>query len=235
MIIKEIDKNHKSSLITNNWKSYDDIINFLEKRGYKLIGSGFYSLVFAKPNSKYVIKLSKIYDGCYLKFVDYVLKQKRNPYLPKILFLRTYNDRNKRKLFVTAIEKLKRFYAIEKMNLWTVRDLPKLAWLSLITRHVQPYFREEFWDIYRQIDNSSYIANRSEIIDQYAKKFKSSLMARTYEQIKKELVNSKTGCGFDIHDNNIMYRPGKNELVFTDPINGFDVNVSGIKTGIIKK
>lgn len=83
--------------ILQNSVNLQEFIENLKANGYKeyLIGEGYFSGVFARPQDNYVIKLFRE-DAGYSKFLDYVLKNKNNPHVPKlrgkpVKFLKHYN------------------------------------------------------------------------------------------------------------------------------------------------
>lgn len=245
MNINEISKQEKQKIDKIKTVSYYQVSDKLEKLGFREIDSGAYSSVYAKKNSKYVIKLSRNEDLCYLTFVEWVLKQKNNPYLPKIFMLKTYRDQNGKKMVITAIEKLRRFKIdsfsddIVSINLWKKRHLPMLAFLSLNMKENTRYlFRNEFIKTYDSHFKITYDFDYTPIIKEYSKRFEPSLMAKTINKIKTQLMGA---CEYDLHQGNIMYRPGKNELVIIDPlanwsIGNVDYPISKPKflTGLIK-
>lgn len=90
--------------ILQNSISVQEFIENLKANGYKqyLLGEGYFSGVFARPQDNYVIKLFGD-DAGYSKFLQYVLENKNNPHVPKlrgkpVKFLKHYN--------IVRIEKL---------------------------------------------------------------------------------------------------------------------------------
>src|SRR5690606_10794789 len=59
------------------------LIGVLEDKGYQYKFRGRFGFVFTKPGLDYIIKISKD-DPCYSMYVRYVLKNQRNPHLPKL-------------------------------------------------------------------------------------------------------------------------------------------------------
>tara|TARA_R110000823_G_scaffold101636_17_gene218373 strand:+ start:4863 stop:5642 length:780 start_codon:yes stop_codon:yes gene_type:complete len=145
MKVNELSKSDEKTLKGRKWGGYDPIENFLNKRGYQFIDGGVYANVYSKPNSKYVIKVSKQEDECYLAFANWASKQTNNPWLPKVKFLHTFNVKPEPPTgewsefpghapgtvftyFITAIEKLVPLNNNMSKN-WDKRHLPFLAWV----------------------------------------------------------------------------------------------------------
>src|SRR5882757_9527631 len=58
------------------------VVRYLQKYGFKKIGSGGYATIFENPKFNYVLKIFKG-DSCYKDYVSYCLKNSNNQYLPK--------------------------------------------------------------------------------------------------------------------------------------------------------
>jgi hypothetical protein len=78
-------KNEPLYIILQNSTNISEFIENLEANNYKeyMIGSGFFSGVFARPQDNYVIKIFQNDKG-YNKFLKYILQNQNNPHIPKI-------------------------------------------------------------------------------------------------------------------------------------------------------
>ena len=221
MRINEISKSDIKQFGSRGWRSPSAIRHFLAKEGYKELGSGAFGEAWAKPRSKFVIKISRREDECYLRFAHWAMKQKNNPYIPKIKFLKTYRGRAEEidgsddaKLFITAIERLNELREDYKLKdfTWTHRQLPMLAWMSHTLQKGE--FDNQFIETYKNTFPNVEPAQMVRDMRKYNEKFKSSKMARTYNEIRMMFA---TTCGMDLHLGNMMMRPGTKQIVFTDP------------------
>lgn len=55
----------------------------MKKYGFSLLGSGKYASVYGNPKYDYVLKVF-MKDSAYLKWIEFVQKNKGNPYVPKV-------------------------------------------------------------------------------------------------------------------------------------------------------
>lgn len=71
--------------ILQNSNNLNEFLANLKNSEYQeyLVGSGFYSGVFARPEDNYVIKIFKK-DVGYQKYIEYMTKNKHNPHVPKL-------------------------------------------------------------------------------------------------------------------------------------------------------
>ena len=76
-----------------------------EKLGWKVLGSGVFSMVLVNPSKKYVLKVNIQPDPGYQKYVDLILKHP-NKYFPQISDMKLLNIQDS-KYYVYLIEKLK--------------------------------------------------------------------------------------------------------------------------------
>lgn len=60
-----------------------DAERILADHGYVRVGTGGFSVVWGKPNSKTVLKLVKVEDHAYMDFVKLALKHQDNPHFPR--------------------------------------------------------------------------------------------------------------------------------------------------------
>lgn len=169
--------------------SADDYIEKLRSEGYKIIGTGCYASVLAKPRGSTVIKVSmcssdQSSDG-WLNFVSLVLGNPDEKCFPKIYSHAVYKHKRHEYYSVTKIEML--------TSLWKFPD-NEIKKIMGLKRH--------------KIDNCFSIFKK----DKVPKKVWSALklLKKTY---KKSCVS------LDIHDGNMMVRVvgNKKTLVFTDP------------------
>ena len=124
------------ALINTKWTSIEQLRKWLRKHGFKQLNSGVYAEVYAKPNHKRVVKISKHQDVCWIKFATWALKQSSNKYLPNIPWIHFYQDENSgKKFFVTIIERLNR---CSPQQIKKIED-PVIA--AAIWNHVDMYSR----------------------------------------------------------------------------------------------
>lgn len=112
-------------------KTREDLIDMLEKKGIKCIGSGKYGTVFAHDSWNYVLKITED-DPHYLAFVDWAIKHP-SIHFPKFakkpLQMHTFHtrrSRDSRRMWVIKIEKL---YPIQdkKLASFIVQNLETIA------------------------------------------------------------------------------------------------------------
>lgn len=210
----DFDKKIKKKL-DKKWKYPEDIRELLEKKGYKLLGDGAYSEVWGREQDSFVIKLSRNEDICYLKFAKWAMKQKNNPYVPKIYFLKTYKgwddyDEKKVELFVSAIEKLEDFtYELTKVK-WTKKHIPFLIWACVKTNEMRSYKKELV-----KICSEYKIKLTKVFIKKCYDNFNRTKAGKTFNHIQS-FVGKK--CLLDLHSGNIMIRRDPIHIVFTDPL-----------------
>lgn len=197
-----------------NWKGPREIASWLRERKFTRIGSGAYSIAYARPDSDKVVKFSKTNDFCYLKFAKFV-KGKRSKHLPRIYDLVEYTSKDGEKLFVTVLEKLKpiKFKDIK----WNGHNRGILAWLveESVIYNVNSVSTQRKISKYLQVTyESGYQFDRD--IKRLAKKFERSnqSFANIYKQLKQKVGRK---CYIDIHDGNVYYRESTNSFVFLDP------------------
>lgn len=61
----------------------DTLPDLMAQHGFKLLGAGKYASVFGNPKYPYVIKVF-MKDSAYLKWIQFALKNRNNPYVPKV-------------------------------------------------------------------------------------------------------------------------------------------------------
>ena len=99
------------TLKNTHWKSPDQTIRWLRKNGFKEIGTGLFSVVFAKPGHNRVVKISTTQDHCWVVFAQYAQSKTNNKHLPHIPWIRRYRadplDMSlSEEFFITIIERL---------------------------------------------------------------------------------------------------------------------------------
>jgi len=190
-------------------RNINTIPNILMRNGYKQIGSGVFSSVYKKPNKNFVIKYNRKVDSCYFRFLKYAMKQKNNPYLPKTKVL-TYDESEK--YFVVALELLHPF-PHNNITKFKKSSSHIIYGLNYFSNTINDMTVTKFFKYHYGIDNISSIYN-SVFFANLIEKFKESLFGKTYFEINKLMDN----CKDDLHQNNIMIRPGTNKIVIVDPL-----------------
>lgn len=168
-----------------------------EQQGWKLLGQGLYSVVLAKPESNFVIKISIINDTGFNRFVLMTHKYK-NPHFPNITNVRRINIKG-RIFFIYLIEKLHPI----KMNIFYHK---LLEFISLVVNghSVEQLINKFNEGMFPQGDK----------IAEYLEKHPS--MMEAINLIHKSPVNMKSSYDFDLHTNNFMQRED-GTIVITDP------------------
>jgi len=214
-ILTEVPKPHERSEIRQTeWRGPREIAAWLKKRNFKKIGSGAFSVAYARARSDKVVKFSKYEDYCWLKFAKFV-KGTRSRHLPQIFDLVEYESASGEKLFVTVLEKLTpvKFENID----WTGYNKGILSWFvdelviyDVNTIRVQKQISKILG--YEFTDTDTFFKN----IRKSAKRFERSnrSFANVYRQLKQK-VGKK--CFIDIHHGNVFYRESTNSFVFLDP------------------
>jgi len=85
---KEVDQFKKQvsdikSVDTRNQSWHSSLSSLMSKHGFTRVGSGKYASVFKNTQYKYVVKVF-MKDAAYFKWLEFVLKNRNNPYVPKI-------------------------------------------------------------------------------------------------------------------------------------------------------
>ena len=78
---KSVKKFDKVDVRDQSWSS--TLPQAMKKFGFSLLGSGKYASVFGHPKYDYVLKVF-MKDSAYLKWIEFVQKNKGNPYVPKV-------------------------------------------------------------------------------------------------------------------------------------------------------
>lgn len=117
------EKRFYNKLFLKNWDTPQLLISFLESKGFKEIGRGWYSVVYSLPNSSYVIKInSGDFDYGYAYFIDMCIKNKDNIHLIDIQKYKEYSLVNNPFYFV-LLPKLIKIYDSMDSNVSTLDKL----------------------------------------------------------------------------------------------------------------
>lgn len=169
----------------------------LQDRGFKIIGSGWYGAVLAKPGSDRVLKIGPACDG-WLRFAVWAA-QNPGPCVPKIYSIRTYKT-----FYVAVVERLDatlddvRWHHKEKYD--RIRDVAtEFAKRKDMGTSCGPVT----WARRIMKNPDKYPSQCAELADTILK--------------MKDIVKG-TDFGWDLHDNNVMLRGY--QLVITDPFFG---------------
>jgi len=188
------------TLARNEWSSYYSIIEYLRQHHYKAFRTGSYSEVFTKHTEKFVVKVTHRPDPAWLHFVDIARQHQGNRHLPKVSrvidFKDTLND-NSNNSFIAFVEKLEPLSVDND-------DINYLA--SYMVSILQGNTCSYYWR-YWITGNSKQ--------EQMAKEFADSHpdFVKTIQMI----IQNKGEFRLDLHDGNIMLRPGTNTFVIIDP------------------
>jgi hypothetical protein len=190
----------------------------LVNRGFKMIGSGFYASVLAKPDSDRVIKLGPSTDA-WLSFAVWAAENP-SPHLPRVYSIRCYDT-----FYVAVIERLE----------CTVHDFccDRKFSQDYINNHemVTEFQRRKRCTSFR---NPYYWAK--DVLERDTERYQhpaSHVMAETVIKLREGVCDlngdeeyDEDDCGetfsWDLHDNNVMLRREDDQwtLVITDPICG---------------
>ena len=172
-------------------------------------------------------------DG-YWVFIDELVKQKlwKNPYFPRVHDVKIITDAEGQKMYRAKIEKL---IPLEKLELENILKLFKKTFgVSFAEKAREAYQRakSEGKNVSKPNLRKSKVLNEiGEMMENYLNQ--GNLVSFEYGfQIKEQNVDQqlidallkiheiskKHNFGLDIHDENIMLRPGDFHMVITDPI-----------------
>lgn len=209
-------------LLSNQWKSPQEIQSWLQENGYKKIGSGAYSQAWEKPGANEIVKISLAEDRCWKVFINWSNKLKNNPHVPKkIGAMKEYKgtrDGKPQKFIIAVIEKL------AKLTPDYVRKAQGANFLGLAELYYGSYIRKPTHaTIYNKAITDA-IDDRFEDMglmdDPQVEKW---LDANHLNPFSKALgtiyeMAERTGCTYDFHDENLMVRPSTGDLVILDPL-----------------
>jgi hypothetical protein len=202
----------------------------LKKKGLKRLGEGAYAVVYGRPGSDRVVKVSQIQDRCWLMYANWAMGQQHNPHVPDIHHLETYTLTTPGSPDWTGGEKINVFFAVmerllpfdeKHIDFDNETNIELLAYLAhhegfrnytQLQRGVghkkNPFKRPyNYWD-----PDPKYINK----VRKFAKRGATHGVIKLFKQVVKKW---KT-CSGDFHDGNIMIRPSTGEFVITDPLAG---------------
>lgn len=171
------------------------IIPFLNRKGYKQIGEGFFSKTFAKLNSTGLLKISTKQDSGWLNFIDICDVHYNNQHLLKVSKVITYSENNNL-LFMAFMEKLKKIPPSVYTNL-----------ACFMITFCSDYLPSYILSGYRF--NVANLRNRFELAEKFNETFPDFLPTI------KLIYNKKRNNILDLHSDNIMMR--NNIPVIIDP------------------
>jgi len=183
---------------------------FLKKKGLKNLGSGAFSVVYGRPSSNRIIKISIISDRCWLSFANWAISQ-NNPHLPKIYHLESYSvitkshsTRSGKKTIPVFFAVMEKLDALDVETIFTIDEayMPFLAYV-----HKKGHGD---WDgLLGNIEWGKYGGKRKLI-----EASKKDPIVKLFQRIEKKW---KT-CFGDLKLDNLMIRPSTGEIVITDPV-----------------
>ena len=191
-------------ILNTKWESPLMLTQWLHDNGFKRLNSGMFSVVYAKPNHKRIIKLSFAKDSGWATFAKWAMKQTANKYLPNIEWIKHYADG---KFFVTIMERLRPFKFTD------YRKIDDRVILAALYVYADLDINElkEIRDI---LANDFNIKSPTALV----KRSKSHKFIWTLKRIRK----IKGGNLNDLHSDNFMVRQSTGDIVITDPLsNGY--------------
>lgn len=224
-IINELISPLQFKLRNAKWNYPHDVIEWLTSKNFRELGNGVYSSAYTYPGSTTVIKVSYQEDKCWLRFAEWVMKNRsqKNRHLPRIDWIRRYNtvspNGTQRTFFIAMMERLDPAHtdSIKSELITHTKDLGALVVLLLnydcfyTDDHVLPRLIKE-----GIIDKSDSLDEKFRKLDAFAKTDKGAIR---FAKIAERAVGS-TGCMEDLHSENIMYRKSDRSIVITDPSAG---------------
>lgn len=211
MIINEATDKDVEYIMNNDWKSNMEVIDYIHSvnKDFKVVGKGFYSVVFGKPGYKRLIKVNLIpvnnmkQGKGWAEYAKYCRRFSRtNPYLMKVYHLRELSDYT----FIAVIEKLEpiRNQMDGLIKLANKDELAILYYYSL----------GDYEHPKREIEE--YLGLNSQEIDYIVEKhFKEKHI------LSLTLLDLYNSIGpLDINTLNIMVRPRNKHLILSDPVKG---------------
>lgn len=170
----------------------------LMSKGYKTLGVGFYARTFEMPgHPDKVVKVSHG-DECSLHFLNWA-KKHPSPNVPKIYDLKVFDPLTKS--YYCVMEKLEPISANEfnKNGIHVRRMLSYFRYFILEPNNKGPY-KEKMLDSLKAMSHEM--------------RKRTMTMIQAMMRMYKTFQNT---CKFDLHDENVMYRPSTGDLVVIDP------------------
>lgn len=207
-----------------NWKSVKQVQAFLKREGYKRLGKGMFAEAWAQPGSDSVIKISTREDVCWLRYARWAKQNQRNPHVPRIDMLKTYNTKDGT-LFVARVEKLKEVdHYFDKIMTQIGREkdpkkVGEMLWVGLLGYEtIQDLLSRS--NIVRSLANSTikkeYFPHFTvpEMIAHLLSGARRTKLAQTVKQAHAYILKSPA-CYEDLHAGNVMMRG--DTVVIMDP------------------
>lgn len=189
---------HYKSALGNKWATPYQLIDFLEKEGYKHLGSGYFANVYAKPGESFVLKLmrSDVKGDCYSSYIK-ALQRNQSPHLPRVGRIRIYNENLENEWHIIPLERLQTASLKDLLS----RDDGRMVLAFAKLANPDHYHL-------RGIQVGGEAQN---VYDTLSPKYPKLVEALNFIQNKFHGV-----CEIDIHEDNIMLRG--NTIVITDPV-----------------
>ena len=185
-----------------------EIISQLENLGFKYKAEGAFSEVYTSQDGKYIAKINKYQDAGYEKFLNHIYENRGNPHYPRITkpmrFTGMTDRRDKYNGFVVISEKLDPlenafkddddlhlFHAMNGVIYSKANGMETSMALSM--REVNVYPIEAVKEMYAR--HKGYFRE--------AQKLRKTLGANDW---------------YDLHEENVMVRPGTDQLVIIDAL-----------------
>ena len=202
--IDELNLDGYKQIKNNEWGYPENLLDYLNEHGFKRMGKGFFSEVWASESEKFVVKINmgRNYDENYLKFVEYCRNNKQNPHLPKMGKIKSLKTIDGRDFYILFIEKLN---PIQRSDIGFESDSDCRVFMRLACR---AYIRNGMNDLEEIVSelSSDYNIYHDSIKKQLAE------LVKIYSDMT-ELVGADN---IDVAIRNIMKRG--NTLVITDPV-----------------
>lgn len=209
MKISEVSIHHERELLKTQWKSPSDLKRWLRKNGFELLGDGFFAEAWAFPNHKRILKISKIQDQCWIRYAKWLMEaSRRNPHLLRVDWVKQYKCTKKpQKYFLAVMERLKPFRYNEFAQL-NEED------------HMILYYRDLLPDDIPYLEKMNLQRLSKEYTEEDHARIRRSKLYKTLTGVRK-IAGTDGKCSFDLHNENIMWRPSTKSVVVTDPFAGF--------------
>ena len=210
-IVKDTGGTVIDRLYRTKFNSPQEVVKFLKTHGFKKLGGGLYSDVYGRPQDKYVVKISKYYDPCFLKYSEWMASQTDNPYVPHFEWYKTYES-IKGPLIILPVEKLRHLTRADFNNI----EDPAIC-IGLL-RYGNLYDADND-KLRKKLKDQGYLKGtlNFEISKELVKKFASHQFIQTIATIHKKFTKGGK-CSLDLHAGNFMIRPSTNTIVITDPL-----------------
>lgn len=228
MKINELVTKWEDQLRQTEWAYPQQVIEWLENHGFVQLGRGFWSIAYHLPGANTIVKVSVREDKCYIKYAEWATKQhKQNPHLPQIYWINRFSGydnyntakyqknrheapafpRRPNTFYISMIEKL------DKMSADGIDRTPDITALAYMLQYPGMEFdtelmRDRIKDRLRAVPKEK----QAELLQ----KAKSGAFSRTVNFIRKHF----SYCGWDLKDDNVMYRKSSGHFIITDPIFG---------------